>query len=67
MNLRDMFINNDVEKFYDFFSYYYYRGSLTSPQCDENVRWIIASDPVPLGISVFQMFNAANGKFVKDY
>ena len=31
MNLRDMFINNEVEKFYDYFSYYYYKGSLTSP------------------------------------
>lgn len=62
-----MFLNDEVAKFYDSFSYYYYSGSLTSPQCDENVRWIVASDPMPLGISIFQMFNDANGKHNPKY
>jgi len=48
-----MFISNDVEKFDNYFSYYYYNGSLTSPQCDENVRWIVVADPIPLGMSVY--------------
>lgn len=31
------------------------------------MRWIVASDPMPLGISVFQMFNDANGKHNPKY
>ena len=30
-NVRDLFISEDVDKFYDSFSYYYYDGSLTFP------------------------------------
>jgi carbonic anhydrase len=62
-----MFVNENVEAFYDYFSYYYYNGSLTNPQCDENVRWMVAADPIPLGISIYQMFNDANGKGIPNY
>lgn len=67
LNLQGMFLSNEVEKFFDYFSYYYYMGSLTTPQCDEHVRWIVVSDPIPLGISIFQMFNDAHGKTCKGY
>jgi len=30
-NIRDLFISNYVEEFYDSFPYYYYNGSLTFP------------------------------------
>lgn len=53
LNLQGMFLSNEVEKFFDYFSYYYYMGSLTTPQCDEHVRWIVVSDPIPLGMSIF--------------
>jgi len=31
LNVRDLFVSNFVEEFYDSFPYYYYNGSLTSP------------------------------------
>lgn len=34
INLQGLFINQNVEKFHDYFSYYNYNGSLTTPQCD---------------------------------
>jgi len=56
-NVRDLFVSNYVEEFYDSFPYYYYNGSLTYPQCDENVKWIIVGDLVPLGSTIIEMFN----------
>ena len=56
LDVRDLFISNFVEEFYDSFPYFYYNGSLTSPQCDENVKWIVSMDLVPLGESIVKMF-----------
>jgi len=34
------------------FNYYKYRGSFTSPPCEEDVIWFIAQKPIPLGNTV---------------
>jgi len=34
------------------FNYYKYRGSYTSPPCEEDVIWFVASEPIPLGNTV---------------
>lgn len=39
------------------FNYYKYRGSFTSPPCEEDVIWIIKAEPVPLGPTVITFIN----------
>lgn len=62
-----MFISNEVDRFDNYFSYFYYNGSLSSPQCDEHVRWIVVAEPIPLGMTVYQMFNDAHARGNQNY
>lgn len=56
INLQDMWVSvEDQLKFPTDFSYFYYQGSLTSPQCSQNVNWFIVSQPFLLGNAYIQM------------
>ena len=44
------------------FSFYTYQGSLTMPPCSEGTIHYVASDPIPIGSVVVQLFREANKK-----
>lgn len=33
------------------FSFYKYRGSYTSPPCEQDVEWYVTAEPIPLGFA----------------
>ena len=41
------------------FSFFYYQGSLTIPQCQENVHWFVVADPLFLGKAYLTMLKSA--------
>lgn len=83
MDLKDN-VKIDIEKLFQdtdddfeyngYFSYWRYEGSLTSPPCDEHVRWFIIDKPVNLGYADLEMVKgvltipqmSSQGRFVAD-
>lgn len=58
--LNDMWNSpDDGLRVQDDFSYFYYEGSLTSPQCEQGVHWFIVSDPFQLGNAYITMLKEA--------
>lgn len=49
----------DQKKYPEDFEYFYYEGSLTSPQCDEGVFWYVISDPFEIGNAYITMISEA--------
>ncbi|KAG8236519.1 hypothetical protein J437_LFUL012805 [Ladona fulva] len=50
--------------------YYTYLGSLTTPEYNENVTWILFPDPVPVSrrqIAEFRHLMSPKGKVVENY
>ena len=41
------------------FNYFKYKGSLTSPPCEENIVWFVHSNPLPLGTTSLRMLRDA--------
>lgn len=46
---------DDVYEYNGFFNFWKYTGSLTSPPCDEHVRWFIVEKPVHVGYAALNM------------
>ncbi len=51
LDLQKLFQGNHILSYSSEFSYYSYRGSLTRPQCQESVRWVIAAQPFPIALT----------------
>ena len=58
ISLSGMWVQ-DQKKYPDDFEYFYYEGSLTSPQCDEGVFWYVISDPFEIGNAYVTMISEA--------
>ena len=55
VDINDIFNSSDGSMSANFFSYYYYHGSLTAPPCDEKVQWFVVSEPIALGSTAIDM------------
>lgn len=50
-----------------FGTYYTYPGSLTTPTCDESVKWVVFKDVVPISSAMLMKLRALNSKEQQYY
>ena len=46
------------------FNYWYYNGSLTTPDCNEGVRWIVAERPLEI---TSEQVRLSHSTFIDDF